>query len=272
MSERLEEVETRLAAIGDLGSVVDAMRALAAVRLQQAMAALGGTRTYAGVVQSAFARALSALPEPRPDGKGLRTARGVIVFAAEHGFVGAFEEPLLERLQAEGPVAAVMVAGSRGAAMLEEHGVRPAWCVPMATQVGGVMAVARRVADRLTTLTAHRLGRVDLLYRTHPHGVALEPLYPAGLPNHVAVPGRAPLFGLPPRELVEHLADEYLFARLAHAAVESFAAENAARLSVMLSAGQNVKDRLEDLSRLANRLRQDLTTQELTELTIGRDD
>ncbi|WP_435538980.1 F0F1 ATP synthase subunit gamma [Azospirillum sp. ST 5-10] len=272
MTERLNEVEARRASMEELGGVVDAMRALAAVRLQQATAALGGTRAYAGVVGDALARALAALAEGAPPpGNGHRTARGLVLFGAEHGFVGAFNDPLAERVAADGAPDVLLAAGSRAAAALEERGLRVDHAFAMATQPAGVTAVARRLADRLYDLTAAgTVRRVDLLYRRRPDGaVYRQPLFPVDPARLGPSPGAPPLLGLPAAALVERLADEYVFAQLAHAAVESFASENAARLSVMLSASQNVAERLDAMTRLERRLRQEAITAELLELVGG---
>lgn len=271
MSAHLQEVEARRASIEELGGVVDAMRALAAVRLQQAGAALAGTRAYADVVGAAFAEAVAAAGrEVSPQRAETRT--GIVVFGAEHGFVGAFNEPLRQavagRGRGRGRAAQLMVIGSRAASLFAEHGAEPDWSLDMATQPSGVMAVARRVADHLYTDAFRALGRIDLVYRRHPGGAVVSrrllPVEPPPGPARAA----PPLLGLPAPLLAARLADEYLFAELAHAAMESFAAENAARLSVMLSASHNIDDRLAELTALARQLLQDSVTTEIADLAL----
>ena len=276
MAERLGEVEARRASVAELGTVTDAMRSLAAVRLQQASGMLGGTRAYADVVAGALAQAVALSVE----GPGRWPANGrghaaLLLFAPEHGFVGAIAARLVA-VALEAPAdRALWVVGSRGAALLEERGRVVAWSLPMATQTDAVTATVRRVADALYHAAAEdRLGTVELLYGRSttgaPPDLVRETLLPLDLtrfrPAGGAVP---PLTNLPPGQLVARLVDEYMFALLAHAAMESFAAENAARLAVMMAARQNIADTLDELTGIVRRLRQEQITTELIELATG---
>ena len=277
MTERLSEVEARRASIEELGAVTDAMRSLAAVRLQQASAMLAGTRTYAEVVAGALAQAV-ALRHGAPGRWPARNGRGrpaLVLFAPEHGFVGAFAERLADAALAAPPGHALWVVGSRGAALLEERG-RPAdWWLPMATHTDGVTATARRVAEALYRAAAEdRLSRVELLYGRSASGgapdIVREALLPLDLARFPAAGGAVPpLTNLPVADLVAHLVDEYVFALLVRAAMESFAAENAARLLVMMAARQNIETTLDELTGTVRRLRQEQITTELIELATG---
>lgn len=277
MTDRLPDVEARRASVEELGTVTDAMRSLAAVRLQQASAMLAGTRTYAEVVAGALAQAV-ALGRGAPGRWPSHNGRGrpaLVLFAPEHGFVGAFAERLVDAALAEAPGAALWVVGSRAAALMEERGRPPDWWQPMATHTDGVAATARRVAEALYRAAAEdRVSRVALVYgRTVAGGapdIAREALLPLDL-AHFPAAARAvpPLTNLPAAELIGHLVDEYVFALLVHAAVEGFAAENAARLQVMMAARQNIETTLDELTGIVRRLRQEQITTELIELATG---
>lgn len=274
MTERLTEVEARRASVQDLEAVTDVMRSLAAMRLQQALGTLAGTRAYAEVIAGALAQAAALLDDAPPqwpvNGHG---HCAWVLFAPEHGFVGAFAEKLIDAALAAPPGCALWVAGSRGAALLEERGRPPSWATAMATNTDAVTATARRIAEALYQAAADgRLGRVDLLYgRTGagaPPELVRRPLLPLGLPRDGArtVP---PLINMPPRDLIARLVDEYVFALLADAAMESFAAENAARLSTMMTARHNIETTLDELTATARHLRQEQVTNELIELVSG---
>jgi F-type H+-transporting ATPase subunit gamma len=68
---------------------------------------------------------------------------------------------------------------------------------------------------------------------------------------------------------LRHLADEYLFAEVTHAIMESLISENAARLRVMESADHNIGDKLEDMVRNEHTLRQEAITSELLDVVTG---
>jgi F-type H+-transporting ATPase subunit gamma len=281
MTERLTEVEARRASVQDLSAVTDAMRALAGVWLQQALGLLGGARAYAAVIERALGQALAltdAGAEGRPvnGGKNGEGRPVLLLFAPEHGFVGAFAERLVEAALAAPKDHALWVVGSRGAALLEERGRAADWAAPMATRADGVSATARAAAEALyKAAAAHRVGPVSLLFGQTVGGAPPEirretllPLDPARFPQPTPG-GSPPLTNLPPAALVNRLIDEYVFARLAGAAMESFAAENAARLAVMLTVQSNIEATLEDLTSVTRRLRQEDVTSELIELATG---
>jgi F-type H+-transporting ATPase subunit gamma len=78
-----------------------------------------------------------------------------------------------------------------------------------------------------------------------------------------------PLSNLRRGELVDEIVEELLFAQLSHAGTESFASENAARLTAMESATDNVKGKLEELRRVERELRQEEITTELLDVIAG---
>jgi len=276
MAGGLSDAESRRASIAELGAVTDAMRSLAAARLQQATAMLNGTRTYADVIADALAQAIPLLGDaaarwPAEE----RGNAAVLLFAPEHGFVGAFADRLVEAVLTLPGARAPWAVGSRGADLLEDSGHPPVWSAAMATHTDAVTVTVHRVAESLYRAAADgRLGRLDIVYgRTEPGVppvVVREPLLPLDLTRFRNTNrGEPPLTDLPPPRLVARLVDEYVFALLAQAALESFAAENAARLAVMMAAHRNIGSMLEDLTGEINRLRQEQITTELIELASG---
>ena len=69
--------------------------------------------------------------------------------------------------------------------------------------------------------------------------------------------------------MLEKLVGDYVFALLTEAAVESLAAENAARFAAMGSAYDNVSRKLEELRQDARQARQSEITTELLDLVTG---
>lgn len=279
MVERLSDVQARLQTLHELQEIVGAMRAMAAARVQEAQVALDGTRAYAQVIGDAIAEALPLLPEvPSPGIAARDTPRGLVLFMTEHGFTGAFNDQLFDAARrAMSGGEALFVVGSRGRALIEEHGLTPAWATDMAVHAGAVTDTARRVADALY----HRFERgslaaVAILYFQDQGGgrrvLERQSLLPVDLEQYGEPRRRvSPLTNLAPQSLIEGLTGEYVFAQLAHAAMESFASENSARLAAMQSAREKLDERLTELQGLERRLRQQQITDELLEIVIGAD-
>ena len=112
---RLAELQVHIGSMGELSDIVGAMRSLAGMRVQEAQRALPGIRRYAESVAAAIGAALLLMPEPAPETGAAGSQRALILFAAEHGFVGGFNERLVEAAEIGlGPRDALFVLGSRG--------------------------------------------------------------------------------------------------------------------------------------------------------------
>jgi F-type H+-transporting ATPase subunit gamma len=199
-----------------------------------------------------------------------------VLFMAEHGFTGAFNDELVcaARL-AMGGGEALFVVGSRGRVLAEEGGLTPAWVTEMATRAGAVADAARRIAGALYhRVEGGRLAAAEILYFREEGGgrrvLERQSLLPVEVGRfqrpRATVP---PLTNLAPPVLIGGLVAEYVFAQLAHAAMESFSSENSARLAAMQSAREKLEERLMELQSLERRLRQEQITTELLEIVTG---
>jgi F-type H+-transporting ATPase subunit gamma len=256
------------------------MRSLAGMRMQEAQRVLPAIRRYAETVSEAIGDALLLLPDTVPGTRMAPGNRALVVCSAEHGFVGSFNERILDAAEPlAGPDDAVFILGSRGAVLAQERGRTIAWTHAMATRPDGVPDVVRRLAAELDDWIARReLSRIEVIFARHSSSGAgggaslverrlLVPLDPA-----VIAPGKRllpPLHNLPADILLERLTADYVFALLTEAAVESLASENAARFTAMAAAHDNVSKKLDELREEGRRARQDEITTELLDLVTG---
>jgi F-type H+-transporting ATPase subunit gamma len=83
--------------------------------------------------------------------------------------------------------------------------------------------------------------------------------------------GPVPLYEFEPdaEELLGHLLPKYINTRIYAALLEAAASEQAARRQAMQAATDNATDLIQDLTREANRARQGLITQEISEIVGG---
>ena len=269
--EQLPRLKARITSLEELRDLIRALRAMAASHVQEAQGALAGIRRYAEVVERGIAENASLLRSRRaPESVADIGRRILLVVCSEHGFTGAFNDRLIERAKAElRPNVKLGIIGRRGAVLAEETGLAVEWSIAMATHIGGVPIVARRVADRLGDIAAARIvfasyksgGQYDIKARD------ILPLDPNLLK---ASDGEGPpLHQLDPFVLLRRLSNEYLFAEITRAIMESLASENGARLQVMSAADRNIGDRLEGLGRQFHHLRQEAITAELLDVVTG---
>jgi len=272
MAERLADVVGQIQNVRQLGAVVTAMRGIAASRAQQSRSLVTGIEAYTRVVAGAIGHALSLLPAAGSPAIPTDGKRGLILFAAEQGFAGAFTEHVLD---AAGELAGAqtLIVGSRGAAVARERGIEPAWWTPAVTHAPAILAFANRLSDALYERVARGLNRVDIVFPISLSGRisitrrSLLPLDLAAFPRASA--DQAPLITLEPLVLLERLAAEYVYAELCEAAMYSFAAENEARMLAMTEARSNIATKLSGLGQRERQLRQEEITTELVELIAG---
>lgn len=271
---RLAQIQRHLAAMGELRDIMGAMRSLAGVRVQESQRALAGIRRYADSMADAIGGVLLLMPvSAAATGRGRRV---LILCTSEHGFVGGFNEHLLEAGAATlEPTDLLFVLGSRGAALAFERGREVAWTIPMATRLTGAPDAVSRLTNELYGRIARgEVARVDVMFGRYRQGAATtierHALLPLDTSRHAANPmPQAPMHNLAPRPLLEKLIAEQVFARLMEAAVESIASENAARFAAMESAHDNLEKKLAGLQKDAQQARQTEITSELLDLITG---
>jgi F-type H+-transporting ATPase subunit gamma len=279
-AQRPVDLRNRIRSLAELRDVVGAMRSLSAVRVQQAQEMLVAIRQYTAVVESALSESAprqiaSSERTVRDEGDTPRTTT-VVAFGSEHGFVGAFNDHVLARASAEisAPRDRLLVVGSRGAMIAGERRHPVAWTCPMASHVGGVDEVALRIAEE-TGRGGEGLTQVVLVYTrcTGGAGGSLEAEALLPIPRGPRLAPRrdrpSPVSNLASNDLFDALVGELVFARLTHAAMESFASESAARLAAMKSAHDNIEDKLAALVGLEREGRQEEITTELLDVITG---
>jgi F-type H+-transporting ATPase subunit gamma len=148
----------------------------------------------------------------------------------------------------------------------------------MASHFDAIPDLVNDVTERIYgKFTAGALRGVDIVYglATATGASSIErqsllPVDPSRLKRIAAVPGTKPITYMSPEKLVERLVGEYFFAQLAHAAIESFASENAARLATMDGARRHIEEKLSDLIRQERVARQEQITAEILEVSYPR--
>ena len=195
---------------------------MAAVQVQQSQRSLEAIRNYADIVRRAFGEA-APLIAADADGSANSLVRrpGLVVFCSEHGFCGAFNEPLITTAAQESskePNLRLIFVGSRGGQRAAERALPPGQTIPMATHSDGVTGVARRVTSELYRMFVEQaITSIEVIFTREVSGhhttLHREKLLP--LKASVAEENRAmmlPIVNMNPRRLLDELAAEYMFA------------------------------------------------------------
>ena len=301
MSNKLSEVQARMNGVHGLESVVGAMRGIAAARSHEARSRLDGIRACARIVSAAIGDALLLIDDHASHETTSADAKHdtatVIVLCAEQGFVGTYNEHVIDAALASSTGAArassteYLLLGDRGIVTATERGLNVGWSAPMVTHADEVPALADRLTGVLfQRLVAGQTTRVSVIHATPNPTASVQTVEQTLLPfdygrfsarssaNSSTIPSATspatarrnpPLINLTPQQLLSQLAKEYIFAQLCEAIMLSFAAENEARMRAMIAARTNVHDKLEALTGDYRRLRQEEITSEIVELSAG---
>jgi F-type H+-transporting ATPase subunit gamma len=180
----------------------------------------------------------------------------------QHEFAEKIDNPVL------------IVVGSRAARLFRERRLDLALALPMATHYAGVTATARRVSTEVYRIIGERqVARVEVVYVTSEAQflkIERQQLLPIALSAGKIPSSRLPpIINLHPRQLLDAIIGEYLFAALENAAMQSFFSENLSRFRTMEAARQNIRKKSEELTTLARRMRQENVTSEILDLIGG---
>jgi len=274
MTERLADISARIDGVQKLGSVVNAMRGIAAARSLQAQAELAAVDSYAETIRRAIGRILPMVPARGAAGGSQPLRRAAVVFLAEEGFAGNFSENMLDAIGGL-PSPDLILVGTRGGVLARERGLAARWQVAMPSRTQAIPRLADDLAAAVYQGVADgSIEALDVLHATVRRGGSIEPIRLPLLPfDPAAMPGPAgraePMLQLTPSALLAGLAAEYLHAQLCQAALHAFAAENQARMQAMASTRGQIERMVEALQARQRIVRQEEITAEIIELAAG---
>jgi F-type H+-transporting ATPase subunit gamma len=277
----LRELQRTLDSVKALGDIVNAMRNLAAIYVRRAESALDAIRPYSEVVETSLAVLLkrTAIRESGESPAGRRLA---LVFASDQGLCGTYNESVVQAALSFKKETAdqvdFLVIGRRGHEILTMRDAEPVLSAPSPTGLEGIkIQVPELAADIFEKYV--ELGAVELyfIYNAYEGMGRFRENVRRVLPPTADMlsEGRdqafrgEPLLTAAPTELLGSFIEEYFFIELYRALLESHCSENGARLLSMTSAGSNIEERLLELTRQFQAVRQDTITAELLDVVGG---
>ncbi|MHB0887726.1 F0F1 ATP synthase subunit gamma [Acidithiobacillus sp.] len=271
------DLADHLRALDDIHGVMSAMKNLAFAETRKLTRHLEDQRLLFAGMEDMLADFLRFYPQAP---QGLGEARTVyLLIGSERGFCGDFNEELQDAfaaLRIPSPGAgqpAVMAVGRKLAERLE--GV-----VPLAAHFPGpnateeVEPVLSRLVEGLDRQRpAQGFLRLGVLHHGEEEGdgVRLSIFEPFRRPTREAPAfPDPPLLNLPPANFLIEFADHYLLAALYAVLYRSLMVENRRRLQHMDDATHRLEQRMEELQRQRNQLRQEEITNEIEVIMLGQ--
>jgi F-type H+-transporting ATPase subunit gamma len=287
--EALEHLHKQLDSLDELRTIVKTMKALSAASIRQYEQAVTALAGYYRTVERGLHVVLQDMTTPPvPPARTPEPRRlAAIVFGSDHGLCGRFNEEIAEyAIERMAATAAnpqnrlILAVGARVAAGLEQEGqaIEENFLVP-----GAASQITATVQQILLKVDEWReyagVHYVYLFYNRHSGGKGYRPtgfeLLPVNLRRfrHLeeeAWPSRSlPTYTMNREDLLRRLLNQYLFVTIFRACAESQASEHASRLSAMQSAERNLDERIEEVTTVFRRARQNAITSELLDIVGG---
>ena len=201
-----------------------------------------------------------------------------VVIAGDRGLAGGFNSNVLKLaaskindLTEKKENVSVIAVGRKAIEFCDKRGYDVVGKFPQVAESLNIVD-AEDISDLI--IEKFRCGyydQVDLVYTTFMSALTQEPVAMSVLPVEdlsTGVRSKSLIeYDPSPEEVFDGLVPQYLTGLIYAAVVDSFASEQAARRTAMESASDNAEKMISDLSLLYNRARQDMITQELTEIS-----
>ncbi len=287
--ESAERLQRRIDTLGELHTIVRTMKALSAVSIRQYEGAARALTEYYRAVELGLHVVLKDIDTPPPPVHRRKETKrlAAIVFGSDHGLCGRFNEDIagyaLQRMQASAASPEgrrLLAVGARAAAALEQAGqpVEEDLLVP-----GSAARITATVQQLLLKIDQWRsegdIHYIYLFYNRHLSGGGYRPtvveLLPVNLHRFQRLEEapwpsrRLPTYAMDRKTLLARLLRQYFFVSTFRACAESQASEHASRLAAMQSAEKNLDERLDEVTTLYRRMRQEAITTELLDVVSG---
>ncbi len=284
----IEALKRRIESTRELKSVVSTMKSLAAVNIRQYESAAASLSTYARTVEMGLQAVLMNRPGVRVQVRKAPLERiGAMVIGSDQGMCGSLNDGIVHHVRStlsalDVPPAErrLLVVGERADVLFEpeEYGQKERFSVP--GSLSGVGPIVQELLLRIETWAEEERGiHVYLFHNRQRGGASYEPravhLLPVDadwlerLRKRPWESSSLPLYTMDPDAIFSSLIQEYLFASLFRAMVDSLAAENASRLAAMRGAERNISDQLDALQAQYHQKRQMTITEELLDIVSG---
>jgi F-type H+-transporting ATPase subunit gamma len=288
MSGSIASFRGKLAAAGQLGSVVRAMKAIAAASIGQYEAAIAALSDYERSVELGLSACLRGRPgaPSKSAAAGKDVPVGAVIFGSDQGMVGQFNSIIadftrqaLQRLPGR---QLLWVVGEQLHAAMQTSGPAIDKTYPLPGSAAAIAPLIAQIQLEVEKYSAANLDARILVFHNRPKSAArFEPVCQELLPLDQAWRNRMTAIQWPGHRLPEILGDgdsalralihEKVFIGLYKSCAQSQASENGSRLAAMQRAQDNIETISRDLTTALNRLRQSSIDDELFDVIAGFD-
>ena len=275
----LRQLRTRVASIGNIQKVTNAMQLVAAARVRRAQDAILAARPYAQKLDQVLQQLSASIDADQHPLMAERPVErvAVAVVTADRGLCGGFNSSIsrhaLAEIQANEEVQTNLVTvGRKGRDFLRSRGFEVG---REFADVFKALAFSRAVEIAEDMTRSFISGEVDRVVVIFSEFISLATQRPITqqllpiVPRKTEAQGPDYIFEPEPGRLLDVLVPRHVNFQIWRALLESNAGEQAARMQAMDNATKNAGDLIEELTREMNKVRQTGITLELMDIIGG---
>lgn len=271
MSKRRDLLQ-HIASLSDIEELLDAMQGLALVESRRIAQFIDAQRAVVDIVATTLTEFLQDHPHlQQPPGPG----EVLCIIGSQRGFCGDLNAQLIEAAGEDGMTqvgSPVILVGERLIDAWPASYRAAAVSLPGASFADEVAAVLVNLSAAITAVMGHSPDKhppaVTLLY-ADASGVRRRGLFPAASAASSRTRQQALMLNLPPEAFHRALLEQYLEVTLSSVLYEALLHENEQRLQHMKQASKRTEEKMSELSRRANRARQEEIINEIEVLLIS---
>lgn len=286
----IREIEGRIRSIQDTMKITNAMYMISSSKLRKNRKSLDDTKEYFFTLQAMIERILRHLPDIdnkyfdlRPQKTGEERIKGLIVVTADKGLAGSYNHNVLKIAQEQIEAhknCKLFVIGESGRKYFANRGIKVEEQFRYTAQNPTLNKARVISAHVVKKFLDGELDELYIIYTGMKNSIVIEndmlKLLPftkrAEISNELinAEIVQEELAFMPtPGDVIDNIAPDCVTGYIYGALVESFCSEQNARMMAMEAANKNAQAMIHDLSIQYNRVRQNMITQEITEVIAG---
>ena len=283
-----KEIKDRINSVRETRKITNAMYLIASTKLRKAKLELTNTRPYFEALRGEVNRVFRTVEDvdtpyfyPAVVDSPREGTYGCLVITADKGLAGAYNQNVVreaQRLLAEHADTKLFVVGEYGRHCFAQRDI-PVERSFLYTAQNPTLERAREICDVL--LDGYESGELTEIFVIY---TDLENRLTAQARSTRLLPFHRTSFAAPAKEravksafefqpsveaVLDALMPSYIAGFIYSALVDSFCAEQNARMTAMDAANRNAEELLSQLSLEYNRVRQSAITQEITEISAG---
>ncbi len=275
----IKDLKQRISSITNTRQITNAMKMVAAAKLRKAQSAAINLRPYAEttaiMIQTLRAKQ-TIIDHPFLAISPKKEKILLVVLTGDKGLCGSFNSQILKKAEgylAENSNSDVISIGKKGNEFFKKHKANL-----LDTYSGIFQALDHKVINEIAQEIESKYLNEDykevvFIYNSFKSAIESVIVHKTILPvaNNDDLEIKKLEFLYEPDEetIIEELVNKYIFIEVKRALAESFAAENASRMTAMDNATENASELINELSLEYNRERQASITTEIIEVSSG---